>query len=502
MKMPLQGTKCLLVLFAILVNLYAGFSQTGSLTATFTSADKGIKPVNISLTKPLFKFDDPNGYWFVNPHNGQRHFNTSPEHFKAIGSGAANITFNEDVNDFDIYQGTSNDSDAITLQRESFIVTAPEYDPKLGDKNKPLHIHIHSFSNAEIDFAISGTAELESNNGNGQKLGFGTIEGKGHFYREPKFVKSDVLPGCDCDPTIYAATFDPDNNIRTKSACEAALRNKLFDAVQRAMTPLFSKVAYQAGGTMSAGDISITMLPGTADITVPVKERPWCSSDYYHNGLTGAEAHKKAFTNDDGFGLRFIKAPSNEVLNPGGEYATLARQRAAAKMDSITKLAMAKKISNEQYNNLLQAAMKEMSGASGNIDLKKEEALYNLYLKVIINVSDKETALVKVGDKSKTVVQHNVKGSAFEVWSPLTKDGDGSWIWDRMSIYFGKFTPPVMGKSGGGFDAETTTAVYPPAGNKLTVYNIIVKMEGSKEMMDKALAAIDFAALQSLIAKQ
>ncbi len=500
--LSMQSKKCFLSLLPLLCIAGTASTQMGALTAVFKAADSRIKPVNISLTKALFKFDDPNGYWFINPYNNQRHFSTSPEHYKAIGNGAANITFNELVNDFDIYQGTSNDSDAITLQREGYVIYAPEYDPKLGDKNKPLHIHINSFSNAEIDFTISGTAELESNNGNGQKLGFGTIEGRGHFYREPKFTKSDVLPGCNCDPTIYAATFDPDNNIRTKSACEAALRNKLFDAVQKAMGPLFSKMAYQGSGTMSAGDINISMLPGTVDINVPVKDRPWCSTDYYHNGLTGAEAHKRNFTNDDGFGLRFIKTPSNAVLNPGGDDAVRARQRAAAKMDSITKLAMAKKISNEQYSNLLQAAIKEMSGASGDIDLKKEEALHNLYLKVIINVGDKETALVKVGDKTKTSVQHNIKGSAFEVYSPLAKESDGSWIWDRMSIYFGKFTPPVMGKSGGGFDAETTTAVYPANGNKLTVYNIIVKMEGSKEMMDKALATIDFAALQSLITKQ
>ena len=494
--------KRLPVLFFILFTSYAGFSQMGSLTATFTSTDSRIKPVNISLTKSIFKFDNPNGYWFINPHNGQRHFSTSPEHYKAVGNGSANIIFNETVNDFDIYNGTSNDSDEITLQREGFIISAPTYDPKLGERNKPLHIHIQSFSNSEIDFTISGMAELESNNGNGKKLGFGSIEGKGHFFREPKFLKSDILPGCDCDPTIYAKAFDPDNNVRTKSACEAALRNKLFDAIQKAMAPLFSNVQYPGGGTMSAGDINISMLSGCVDINVPVKERPWCSSDYYHNGLTGAEAHKRNFTNDDGFGLRFIKAPSNEVLNPGGEDAILARQRAAAKMDSISKLALAKKITPNQYGKLLQAAMQEMAGPSNQIDVQKEEVEHNLYLKVIINVSDEETALVKVGDKSKTLVQHNVKGSAFEVYSPMVKDGDGSYVWSKLSVYLGKFTPPLMGKSSGRFDAETTMAVYPANGNKLTIFNIILKMEGSKEMMDKALANIDFSALQSLISKQ
>ena len=126
----------------------------------------------------------------------------------------------------------------------------------------------------------------------------------------------------------------------------------------------------------------------------------------------------------------------------------------------------------------------------------------NLTVKVIINPSDKEIELMKLADKSRTAVQHNIKGAAFEIYSPQVKDSDGSWLGNRMSIYFGKFTAPVPGKSGGGFDAEITQALYPANGNKLTIYNIIVKLDGGKPLMDKALANIDFTHLISLITKQ
>lgn len=468
-------------------------AQSGSFTATFTPADSRIKPVTLSFTKPLFKSDDPHGYWFVNPHNNYKHFNTKPDQGyadrKEETSGIAFITFNQTENDVDVY--AFNDSISVSLQKNKYVITPPKYDPQTGDKNKPLHIHINSINPVEISFIISGTAALTLTEGY-DKESPGTITGTGHFYRQAQYAKSDLLPGCDCDPTIYASVFDDDNFVRTPSVCEKALNNKLFDAIQKSMAPLFTTVA-------DKDKINIIMIAGCADINVPVKDRLYCSSDYYHNGLTGLDAHKKLFSNDDRFGLRFIKTVSNAALGITTDAAANTKIQ-AAKMDSLYKLAEAKKITIEQYSKAITEALTNISGNAP--DIKKLEAENNLYLTIIFNAINKTETDLKLADKNKTVVTHTIKGAAFEIFSPLTKDGDGNWMSNKEGIYFGKFSMPANSNNGPGFDIKTTSTTYPANANKLSIYNIIIKMQGGKDLIDKAIANIDFAALQDLIIKQ
>jgi hypothetical protein len=339
--------------------------------------------------------------------------------------------------------------------------------------------------------------QVTSLKGNGEDMGKGIITGSGHFYRQPGYLKSDIMPGCNCDPTIYATVYDQENFIRTTSACENALNNKLFDGVQKAMAPLFTNVAYPGKRKMNPGEIDISMIAGHVNINVPIKERPYCSSDYYHNRLTVFDAHKKIFNNDDTYGLRFIKIPGDEELNPAGSQDNNKRQIAI--MDSISKLMAAKKITTEQYTKAINdfAAGMVYNGP----DLKKMETEKNLYVTVIVNANDNTQLLLNLADKNKTVVLHNIKEAAFEVFSPTIKDGDGNWVSNREAIYLGKFSNPVKGKSIDGHDAIVTKAVYPANGNKLTIYNIIIKMEGGKDLIDKAITNIDFAALQELITK-
>lgn len=474
-----------------------GHAQTGNLTATFTPKDG--KPITLQFSQPLLKFDTPHGYWYANPHNGDRHMQFAPESF--YGDRAADVAFislHEPANDFDFYEGGGNDSNSVTIQNKILTISAPEYDSRaLG--NKPMHIHINSLTASEISFTISGAASLRMINSSNPNGTPGTINGTGHFFREPKYIQSDVLPGCDCDPTIYAAVYDEENNVRTASPCEKALNNKLFDAVQKAMAPLFSNVQHTGEGKMAAGDINVIMMPGHVDINVPVKDRPYCSSDYYHNGLTGFNAQKKYFSNDDRFGLRFMRTVSDETLGVTTDAAANSKMQ-AAKVDSLYKLASAKKITMEQYMKAAQEAMTNMSGNSP--DIKKLEAENNLYLTIIFNPDNKTETDLKLADKNKTVVTHNIKGAAFEIFSPIAKDGDGNWVNSRQAIYFGKFSAPGNANSGVGFDVKTTNAGYPVNGNKLSIYNIIIKMEGGKDLMDKAIANIDFNALQELIIKQ
>lgn len=478
-------------LFLLSKNITA---QQGTFTAIFTAKDGKVKPVTITFAKPVFNFENPHGYWFINPVNNYKHFNTHPDagfaDRKEEVKGVAFITFNQIENDIDFYN--LNDSISVSLQQNKNVINAPTYDPKNGDANKPMHIHINSITASEISFTISGAAVLSSTEGYAGVIATGTISATGHFYREPKYAKSDGLPGCNCDPTIYARVIDGENLVRTASACEAALNHKLFDAVQKSMANLFTNVD-------KTGNIIISMMAGCLDINVPARDRPFCSADFYTNGLVSLNAHKKLFSNDDRFGLRFIHLLTNAEM---GETTDAAANRSiqAAKMDSLYKLMEAKKITMEQYSKAATATLTSMS--SNSPDIKKLEAENNLYICLIFNPDNKTETDLKLADKNKTVVTHSIKEAAFEIFSPILKDNDGSWINSRQAIYFGKFSAPVNGNNGSGFDVKTTNATYPVNGNKLSIYNIVIKMEGGKDLMDKAIANIDFTALQDLIIKQ
>ena len=487
-----------------------GNAQTGNFTATFTSPNPGVKSITISFNKPVFKFDNPHGYWFVNPHNGQRHFDLMPDqgYGDVPNYNVGFFTFSHQENDFDIYIVTSDDSNAVTLKNAGFFITAPEYDVQKHEQNKPMHVHINTMTASEISFTLSGTAELSSSNGNGEKLGLGTITGSGHFYREPQFAKSDMVPGCNCDPVIYAAVFDRENNLRTSSECENALRNKIFDAVQKTFAPVFTNVKYTGSASpIPAGEITVTAGNGNVNTDVPVKDRPWCSGDYYHNRIVGVDAFKKIFTNDDTYGLRFMKMPTDEELHPATTFDAKANMmEQMAVMDSLNKLMLAKKITQEQMFAKLKAYSDKndavIKAANSNApDMKKAEMEHNVYISILFNSSTAEDAILFLNDNNKAVVQHNVKGAAFELFSPEIKDEDGNWTGNRLYVYLGKFTNPVLGKSLSGIPAETTKAIYPPNANKLSVYNIVIKMSGNKEMIDKATANMDFNALQELITK-
>jgi hypothetical protein len=467
-------------------------AQQGSFTASFTANNGKVKPVNISFNKPVFNFENPHGYWFINAVNNYKHFNTQPDagfaDRKEETKGVAFITFNQTENDIDFYN--LNDSIAVSLQQSKNVINAPTYDPKNGDANKPMHIHINSISASEISFTISGAAVLSSTEGYAGVIATGTISATGHFYREPKYAKSDLLPGCNCDPTIYAKVIDGENFVRTASACEAALNHKLFDAVQKSMKNLFSNVDKN-------DNINISMMAGCLDINVPARDRPFCSADFYNNGLVQLNAHKKMFSNDDRFGLRFIHMPGELTMGVTSAAANTGTQ--TAKMDSLYKLMEAKQITMEQYTKAVTAALTSIS--TNSPDIKKLEAENNLYITIIFNPDNRTETDLKLADKNKTVITHHIKEAAFEIFSPLLKDNDGSWIKSRQAIYFGKFSSPVNAINGAGFNVKSTNATYPVNANKLSIYNIIIKMEGGKDLMDKAIANIDFSVLQNLMSK-
>ncbi len=471
-------------------------AQVGNITATFTPNDIASKPVTFKFSKPVFKFNNSHGYWVTSPRNGSRHLTIQPE--QGYGNtDAAFIAISESTNDFELYTGTSNDSTSIDFSNAIYTVAAPKYDVQNKTANKPMKVHIVSFTPAEIIFTLSGQAERLKREGYDAKGEKGTINATAHFYREPKYDKSDLLPGCNCDATIYANVFDEDNGmVRTASDCENALNNKVFDAVQKSLSPLFSNVSNNSN---TAGAINISMIAGHANIDVPAYDRPYCSSTNYHNSLTGVYAQKKYFTSDDKYGVRMIRIPA-ELNTTASEDAQANTKKQTAIMDSLYKQVAAKKITMEQYTKAATSIMTSMS--SGSPDIKKLEVENNLYIYVYLNPDNTTLTDVKLADKNNTAVQHKIKGAAFEIFSGQVKDTDDSWLANRYNIYFGKYTTPVAGKAGAGFDALNTKAIYPVNGNKLSVYNIVIKIEGGRDLIDKAIANINFDVLQSLISKQ
>lgn len=474
--------------------LSPAFSQQGELTLSFTPANKS--EVKLRFAKPLYKYDDPHGYWFINPHTGDRHFNLQPD----AGYGdadAAFISFDGQQNDVDLFYAHNRDSSEVNFSNKIYSLELP--DPARDGSVQPLHIHINSFTASEISFTVSGSMTCITrigNTGNPQNV---AVTGTGHFYREPKYTSSDVLPGCNCDPVIYGRAYDRENDLRTTSACETAFRNKVFDAMQKAFAPLFRDIAFSGKGKMSAGQIMVNNLPGHIDISGAPKERPYCSTDYRHNWIAGFETYKHIFNSDDGYGLRMTKMPSDDEFG----LSQIPDIKASAKiMDSLSKAFMAKKISEAEYSRRLNELLNPPAAQKAAADFKQMDMEHNLVIEVIINPEGPEGALMKVSDKSRTAVQHKVAGAAFEIFSPARKDSDGEWLTNKEFVYFGKFTAPVSGYSFAKFDALLSKAVYPANANKLSAYNIIIKLQGGKDLIDKAMASIDFGAVQQLIIKQ
>ena len=342
---------CIAIMAAVFIANPA-IAQTGNVSVSFTPASG--KTINISFSKPLFKFDNANGYWFINPHDGKRHFSVQPDRNYG-NTDAAFITFNEKENDFDVYAQFGSGLDELNFSNSAYVITAPDYVSREKDNNKPLHVHVTAFTNAEIAFTISGVAQYTPRQGSAITPNTGTIKGSGHFYRDPKFVQSDPLPGCDCDPTIYATVFDEENNQRSTSACENAIANKVFDAVQKSMAGLFNNVSYKGSGQMQEGEIKVTTLPQTADISGPPKDRPYCAVNFSSYKITGVNAHKHYYENEDGFGVRFIQIPTNATLNgAAGNSSYIAKVT-----DSLMKLYAAKKITSEQFSKAIDNLSKE-----------------------------------------------------------------------------------------------------------------------------------------------
>ena len=480
-----------ITLFIFCISVYVtGTAQTGSFTATITPVS-GQKTISVSYSKPVFKFDDTYGYWFINPHSGARHLQLAPP--EGFGGGdVAFITINEGSDDLDLMDGTSNDSDQVLIENNIYSISAPEYDPKIADQNKPMHIHLSTFSASEVSFTITGIALVTTKSGNSGNQVLANINASGHFYRESKYAKSESLQGCDCDATIYGTTYSKNEYSRTMSGCENAFSNKLFDAVQKAFAPLYA-LSYEGSGQPAAGQLTVNPLPGHVNTNVPAKDRPWCSTDYFHMRRTSLFAEQKIYSNDDVYGVRLIQMPDQQTLSSGMTGTMQALQSLQQQMKDG-------KITPQEYVKQLSALSNTKESGLSSSDIQKSERELNLYLNLIINPVNGGAAEMAIDGKG--TVMHRVPGSSFELYSPLIKDLDGNWVADKYYIYLGKFSLPVTGKNLSGRNAELTAPAYPPNAPKLALYNIIIKMEGGKALIDKALAAMDIPALEALITKQ
>ncbi len=497
---------------ALVLASIACVAQKATCTLVFTPLN-GKPPITINVTtfiKNLYKFNDPHGYWVINPHNQQHHVNIQSDAGYDNADGIF-LNFNSSGNDVSFFEHphpNNIDSNSASFFNSKYVITQPmEYDGEwLGgtrNQNKPLQVHITTFTAAEIAFTISGMAACVTKAGTDNFYGYGTVAGSGHFYREPQYDKSDVLPGCDCDPTIYATTYDEENNARTTSACENALRKRVFDAMQKTLMPLFTNMAYHGGQTATPpGQLYLRTTPGHTDVTVPRTESPVCFSDYYHNGLTGINAHKAIYVNDDQYGVWFTRMPDDANTGSQGNNYMAEQMKIASQIQALGKLLADKKITMEECTKRIKALGESKETVQANNDFKWMDMNSNLIIEVIINPNHTLESLVNAEHGSTVTATNKVPGAAFEITTSAYKDGDGEWNPNKCEIYIGKFTKPILGKSLDGRQAEVTKPIVKPGANKLGIYNVVIRMKGGKDLIDQALTTINYSALQELIAMQ
>lgn len=469
-----------LVLFLLLWSLTKAEAQQGVFSYTFTA--KGGKAISKTVPVPLVKFNDYNTYWYVNPTNGDRHLMVNGT--KDIGIIILDDRADADVDYKDKYQGDQLDILGKTTQ--GFYIR-PDND------NGPVHIHYATFNAGEIALTFDGPACYDDPQkfNTSEAVVKGKISGSLHFYREPKYERSAIMPGCDCDPTIYAKFYDPEIG-RTPSHCENALLWKVYNAVQLALHGVVPGIATEPDSKSSApGDIIYRPTGAMIDITGPLSTIIPCDPQNPRRAVVSLSAASRPFTQDS-YGLNFIQIPNLAAYKPRADNVSMLK-RLMAIQDSVGRLAMAGKITSDRANKIVQAYADQMT--TGQPDIKKDNMGSKLEIRVLINALHRGDAQSRITDSYyRPIIMHKIPGAAFEVDAPAVKDGDGTWLPNRHFIFFGKFN--VVNSTTG---IKSITPIYSATVNKLTVFNVVIMVEGGRDMVDKAIKNIDLSAIPPLI---
>jgi len=529
--------KTIYTLVIILCISISSFAQQGTLTITFTPAVQGktISADYASLIKAKYAFNDYNGYWFINPHTNLHHIYISLNN-KAGASSAflsSGIEVNSTTNDFEVWEHPSpnNDSNFISFSKASYVLSLPpEYDrPNLGgtsNHNKPMQVHITTFTSSELEFTITGNAaygDKSANNGDGKFMGYGTILVHGHFYRDGNYEKSPVYPGCNCDATIYAQRYDTEEgDARTASACEAIYLNRLFNTTKKALAPIYN-MSFNGKGKATAGAVMLRQ-QGFIDVSNDVSERPDWPFEYNYKTIIHRGDAAKAFYINTNYGIEMDEMPGDDKMNAfnKGHDETVNTLKNAmqsmnlaekqASIDSLGKLMQAKKITMQEYSDKVQAimapAMKTSDAATRNINQSNQGQpdMGQLNMESMMTVAitynppaDYFVTLNKSLARADVQVLHTVAGAAYVLRAPAVKSGD-NWDGNKCLVLLGNYAAPVIG----GHDSYYTWAInakpsYPAGGNRLLAHNIAISMVGGKDQIEKALASIDWAAFTQLI---
>jgi hypothetical protein len=458
-------------------------AQTGTFNYTFTPLAGG-QSVHKSIPIPLVKYKNYNTYWFVNPNTGARHLIVN-------GSLDIGIIILDDQADTNVVYQDKFRGDQFNILGKTTTVfyIRPDND------HRPIRVHYNVFNAGEIYLTFAGNAvydEQGASPGTINKV-HGIISGTLQMFREPRYEQTDKMPGCNCDPTIYAKFYDEEIG-RTPSACENALLWKVFNSIQKALNNLVPNISNREdSGVKTPGAIIYRETGATIDVTGPLSTVDPCNPNNERRAVVSISASTRPFTQDT-YGLSFFRLP--DLNGPQFDGQGFGK-KIAALADSTSKLLKANKITALQQQKIMIDGMQRLN--TGMPDFKQMEMLGGLKVKVIINTLYADEAGRGVtSERYRPVVRHTIPGASFDVYVPAHKDEDGSWTPNKVYIYYGSFNIANSGLSNGN-SIKSIAPVYAPTVNKLTVFNVIVMIEGGNDLIEKALANINLGNIAQLI---
>lgn len=475
-KLNYRWILMLLLCLSMSVKIVRG--QSGSFTYTFTGKDGVVITKNTPV--PNKKFNDYDTYWFVNPQDGNHHLMIN-------GSSDIGIIILNDQGDADVNFQYKYEGDQINI-----LAKTPYGNEYIRPDNDfgPMHVHYGTMTAGEIDITFDGPSCYDKVVGGATTVMHGSAHGRLHLYREPRYERSADLPGCSCDPTIYAKFYDSEIG-RTPSACENAVLWKVYNKVQAALGNVPSALGAQDGGkdgpAAHVGSL-IFRLGGNIDLT-PQAVANTCDPTNPRQSVVGIYAHQRPFTKDS-YGFRIDEMPDLNKYSTGKSGIETMKEMMVVN-DSLTKLYMAKRITAEQMNAKLKERGNEISGTSSAPDMNKDQMEYKVEVMVEINA----TSTMNIGLNSRTVVRHNVPGASLELFTPGEKDSGGNWTPNRLFVCFGKFS--YAGKPG---QAKNLSPVYAPNVQKLSLFNVFIRIEGGQDLINKIVQNTNFDAFSQLLA--
>ncbi|MES2108691.1 MAG: hypothetical protein V4577_08090 [Bacteroidota bacterium] len=465
----------LLMLLALGLHTHAQKTGSVNFTINVTSAAGGTVVQNAA--QPYTKYTDYSAYWFTRP-DGERYVMING------GKDLGIVILRNRENDADIVYEPQYHGDQLDL---NVSYRGGKYVCYADNDKGPVHIHYNTFTPGELEFTFTGPVTFATGT-NSSSYVKGTINGTIHLYRDAMYEKSAMAPNCNCDPTIYAAFYNPEVG-RTPSACENAVLWRVYNALHPAFYPLLNIAITDDGNAkFSEGTIMYRQDKSMVDVTEALETTDACNAANKRRDVVSVNAHNRLFTQDD-YKMGFIQSTNTDQFKPKNSDDLKANMMKVVKLsDSLYKLVIAKKMTSEEANKQASAAMKSLENSQkGGPDIHQAEVYAHLdvYAKVNAQQSDVRT----VGGQ----LQHNVAGSAFELYKPSVKDGDGNWSPFTLYIGFGKFNIVKQDDQ-----VRSIVPVYDPNAGKLALANVIIEIRGGKELVETATRTINFATIPAM----